>query len=494
MELPGLLAGLGRSSAPAVVEGRRTTTYADLLERAEATAATLRACGAGPGCVVPLQAAPSTDAVVTVVGILMTGAAFAPVDLRVPPTTVVRIARLCGSSFCLTTGGPTFEGVSSVPLEDLAWLDAERPRLAPTVPADTTYVVFTSGTSGTPKGVVVPQEAVDAYLNWSMREYDLDRGYGAPLMTSLGFDLTMTSLLGPLVGGRRIEVLDRLRWPVQVATAPEVFETASFVKLTPSQVSLLCDVLEQQDQVCAIPRLVVGGEALYGQAVARWRRVLPGVVVVNEYGPSEATVGCCRAVVPEDFEGHEVPIGTAAPGITLGVRPLGLRDGHDGVGVEDGRGSEDGELLIAGAQVAHGYLRAEDGSRTREPGILSPFPAGPSGRKYASGDRVRRLTGGTFVYLGRLGREVKVAGFRVNLAALESRLSAYPGVVSAAVQPGAEDELRAVVAVQRAGITTRALFDHLREVFPSYALPTEIELVRDVRTTERGKSTMQEVS
>lgn len=474
-----LVGELTSSTAAAVIEQGAVTTHAQLLSHAREVAIHLRRRGAGPGAIVPVQAAPSTTALVQIVAILMTGAAFAPIDLRMPPRTAARIARLCGAAFILGDASRTTDGVVWLSPGDVA-NDPGANRLIPTVPQDTVYVIFTSGTSGDPKGVVVPEPAVRAYLGWSMREYNCTRGWGAPLFTSLGFDLTVTSLLGPLLNGRRVQVLDPLRWPLQVATDPGILQGSSFVKMTPSQVNMLCELLEARGARCSMPVLVVGGEALYGQSIARWRRSLPDTLVVNEYGPSEATVGCCRYIVPAGFTSHEIPIGTAPPGVELSI---------EGQPPQAGDELEEGELVIAGVQVATGYLTASNSDDAADGrGQLRPFPSSAGKRSYRSGDRVRRDHDGTYTYVGRLGREAKVAGFRINLAALESCLNAFPGVVSAAVQADEVHGLHSAVVTRDGGTTQSDLLAHLRQTFPSYALPRSIRINTQINITERGKS------
>jgi non-ribosomal peptide synthetase component F len=476
-----LVGDLTSSTAAAVIEQGVVTTHAQLLSQAREVAVHLRRRGAEPGAIVPIQAAPSTTALVQIVAILMTGAAFAPIDLRMPSRTAARIARLCGADFILGAAGGTTDGVVWLSPGDVAD-DPGAHRLIPTVPRDTVYVIFTSGTGGEPKGVVVPEPAVAAYLGWSMREYGCTRGWGAPLFTSLGFDLTITSLLGPLLNGRRVEVLDPVRWPLHVANDPGILQGASFVKMTPSQVTMLCELLEARGARCSMPVLVVGGEALYGRSVARWRDSLPDTLVVNEYGPSEATVGCCRYTVPADCTSHEIPIGTAPPGVELSIEGPPARTGDE---------LEEGELVIAGVQVATGYLTASgaDDAAARR-GQLRPFPSSAGKRSYRSADRVRRDHDGTYTYVGRLGREAKVDGFRINLAALESCLNAFPGVVSAAVEADEVHGLRSAVVTRDGGTTQDDLLAHLRETFPSYAVPRSIRISTQINITERGKSSV----
>lgn len=464
-----LVAELRPCAATAVIEAGVPMSYEELLSAARSVADALRDRGAGPGAVVPIQAKPTGTAIVHIVGTLLTGAAYAPIDVRIPPLAAARMARLCGSPFILSDADRSLDGVNWLAPSALKRAD-DRARFTASVPEDTTYVIFTSGSTGAPKGVVVPDEAVRAYLDWSMREYEVVAGFGAPLMTSLGFDLTVTSLLGPLAFGRRIDIHDPARWPLHVATQPELIDGASFVKLTPSQVNLVCDLLEEQGSSCLVPRLIVGGEAMYGQSVARWRRSFPAAAIVNEYGPTEATVGCCRFTVPPDFRGNAVPIGTPPDAMALTIAA--------------GSDDSEGELIISGVQVAIGYLD-DDGSSGK--GFLERFPIQDSVRSYRSGDRVCRSIDGTFTYLGRIGREVKVNGFRVNLAAIESLLNACRGVMSAAVEQSADGGLRALVVVPDGDTTVDNLLAKLRETLPQYAVPPVIQIVPRAETTERGK-------
>lgn len=459
-----LVAEIRGGRGDAIEEVGTTTSYAALLDGASRLAAALRRLGAGPGSVVPIQGTACRTTVTQIVAVLSTGAAYAPLDSRTPDRAVAGFARVCGASIVLGERRHSAHGVHWLRTADVLADRAAMPAVSAVVPDDTAYVIATSGTSGAPKGVVVPESAVTAYLAWAMAEYDVDCGYGAPLFTSLGFDLTVTSLLGPLVCGRRLVVLDPIRWPLDVATSPGSFDDASFAKLTPSQLDILCQVMAELSVRSRVPTLVVGGEAMRGQSLTRWRTRFPEARIVNEYGPSEATVGCCRFTVPDDFTGDQVPIGTPPPGVTLHLRPI--------------PSEEHGELIIEGDQVATGYLVG--------PGELVPFASHGGRRRYASGDQASLGRDGLFTYHGRIGREVKVNGFRVNLSALESRLATYPGVVNAAVDQISEG-LTAHVVVTNTEVTPTVLRRHLLELFPVYALPAAITVSQGIRTTERGK-------
>ncbi|MDT8914976.1 AMP-binding protein [Amycolatopsis sp. PS_44_ISF1] len=469
-----LEAAIRSGRGDAVTEAGRRTSYADLLANAEGLAAALRGHGAGPGTVVPVQGVGTTETVTQIVAVVLTGAAYAPVDSRTPDRTVAAFARLCGASVVLGSRRDAAHGVRWIDSAAAVGEAGDTPWVSRTVPATTAYVIATSGTSGAPKGVVVPESAVLAYLGWAMAEYG--GGYGAPLFTSLGFDLTVTSLLGPLVSGRTVAVLDPVRWPLDVATDPRPFDEAGFVKLTPSQLDIVCRLMTETGTRSGAPVLVVGGEAMRGSALARWRDRFPAAAIVNEYGPSEAAVGCCRYTVPDGFAGDDVPIGTPPPGVGLELAPL-----PEGYAGPREPGGEHGELVITGAQVATGYLIADAAGR----GVLAPFAARAGQRRYPSGDHVSRRTGGLFTYHGRIGREVKVNGFRVNLAAVESRLADCPGVLAAAVAAG-PDGLTARVAANPE-VTARTVRRHLLEFLPVYAVPAKIAVGPEIAVTERGK-------
>ncbi|QKV74147.1 AMP-binding protein [Amycolatopsis sp. Hca4] len=470
-----LVAAIRAGRGDAVIEGGRRTSYPQLLDDAGALAASLRRHGAGPGTVVPVQGTGTTETITQIVAVLLTGAAYAPVDSRTPDRTVAAFARLCGASVVLGARRDTAHGLRWTDSAEIVADASREPWTRRTVPGSTAYVIATSGTSGAPKGVVLPEPAVLAYLGWAMAEYG--GGYGAPLFTSLGFDLTVTSLLGPLVSGRTVAVLDPVRWPLAVVTDPRPFDEAGFVKLTPSQLDIACRLMTETGTRSSVPVLVVGGEAMRGPALARWRDRFPAAAIVNEYGPSEAAVGCCRYTVPDGFTGADVPIGTPPPGVGLELAPLPADYAYP-----RDPGGEHGELVITGAQVAAGYLVPDALGR----GVLTPFAVRAGQRRYPSGDHVSRGPGGLFTYHGRIGREVKVNGFRVNLAAIESRLADCPGVLAATVAAG-PGGLTAHVAASGPAVTPRSVRRYLLEFFPVYAVPAEIAVGPEIAVTERGK-------
>src|SRR3979490_572557 len=167
-----------------------------------------------------------------------------------------------------------------------------RPLPSPSTPQIPTYVIYTSGSTGTPKGVVVAHQGLHNYTTWAIQTYPLDSGSGAPLLTPLAFDATVTSLFLPILSGKAVLLLDEDQ-QLQILSAPHPgFSNFSLLKLTPTQL----DVLNQsapsdslKDIACC---LVIGGEMLNESTTAPWSDYAPRVRLVNEYGPTETTVGC----------------------------------------------------------------------------------------------------------------------------------------------------------------------------------------------------------
>src|SRR6266566_3707038 len=318
-------------------------------------------------------------------------------------------------------------------------------------PGQLAYVIYTSGSAGMPKGVQVPHGAVVNYVAFAAAAYP-GAGAGSVLHSPMSSDLTVTALLTPLVLGGRVRVagLDDAR----------LAGGAGLVKVTPSHLPLLDEL--RGPGGCA--DLVVGGEQLTGELVAGWRERHPGAAVTNEYGPTEATVGCVshRAGRAEVLDR------------CLGPVPAGVA----------------GELFLGGAQLARGYGYRP--ALTAERFVADPF-GGDGSRLYRTGDRARWRPGGVLEYLGRADEQVKVRGFRVEPGEVEAVLAAHPAITVAAVATTGEQEqarLAAwlVPADPAAGIPpadeVRAF---LGERLPEFMIPAVFTELAALPLTRNGK-------
>ncbi|MCA1566174.1 MAG: AMP-binding protein, partial [Acidobacteria bacterium] len=249
------------------------------------------------------------------------------------------------------------------------------PESAEAGPQNLAYVIYTSGSTGTPKGVMITHRGVVNYLDWCRHAYGLEAGGGSVVHSPIGFDLTVTSLYGPLVSGGCVHLLEEEAGVEGLAAALVGSEEEyAVVKLTPAHLEALKELIGGAERVRA-RRLVIGGEALYGREVKWWQERAPGLRLINEYGPTETVVGCSVYEVRggEEMEGG-VPIGRGVGNTRLYVVDAGMQ--VVAVGVE-------GELYVGGAGVGRGYLR--DAARTAESYVPDPFSGEGGERLYRTG-------------------------------------------------------------------------------------------------------------
>ncbi|WET76917.1 amino acid adenylation domain-containing protein [Amycolatopsis sp. QT-25] len=431
--------------APAVDFGGVRLTYTELNARANRVAHRLRELGAGPGTVVGVCVPNSADLLSGVLGVLKSGAAYVPLDPANPAPRLTLILADAGVPFALVTGQSAVD-TKTLALDDPAeWSAAATEDPEPAAgPGDVAYVIYTSGSTGRPKGVEVEHRALDTYLAWAREAYPGLAGR-ALLHTSASFDLTVTTLLGTLTAGGA--VVDGGR--------------PTFVKATPTHLAVLAEELFPTGE------LVLGGEALTAEAVQPWRERHPGTLVVNEYGPTEATVGCVvhRIEPGDELPSGAVPIGRPVPGTRVYVLDERRQPVPPGV---------PGELYVAGSQLARGYLGSPD--RTAE-----SFTEGPFGRMYATGDLARWRRDGTLDYLGRVDEQVKLRGYRIEPGEVEAALRELPEVRDAAVAVRGETLVGYVVG------SAEGAAEALRKTLPDYLVPTRFVTLDALPMATSGK-------
>ncbi|MFJ9847915.1 amino acid adenylation domain-containing protein [Streptomyces sp. NPDC101150] len=478
--------------APAVVSDGAALTYAELDERANRLARHLVGLGIGPEDVVAVSMPRSAGLLVALYAVLKAGAAYLPVDPGYPAERIAALLADARPACVITQRAAGLlvrldEGTHHLVLDAPATRTAlaaqpgggltDADRRAPLRPGNAAYVIYTSGSTGRPKGVVVPHAGLANYLRWCEGSYPGIRG-GAILHSSVSFDLTVTTLFAPLIAGGTVYVsdledLDPRLWSEAGRPVP------TFLKATPSHVGLLeslpAEVLAEGD-------LVVGGEQLLGESLTAWRSAHPGATVVNEYGPTEATVGCVvHSLTPQDPDpAGAVPIGNPSWNMRAHVLDALLRPVPVGV---------PGELYVAGAQLARGYLGRPELTAER-------FVADPSGepgaRMYRTGDLVRWTADGGLEYQGRTDDQVKIRAHRIELGEVEAALAAAPGVgqvcVVAAPGPGG---LRLVgYAAPRPGgpaPDAAALKEFAARSLPEYMVPAALVVLPELPLTINGK-------
>ncbi|GAA3495608.1 hypothetical protein GCM10019016_027080 [Streptomyces prasinosporus] len=465
--VPGLVAEwvAERPDAPAVESGGEVLSFAELDVRANRLAHRLRADGVGRESSVAVLLDRSVDLVVALLAVWRAGAGYVPMDPVLPAGRIAGMVADAGVAVAVTSGAYADRfGVPVVRVDDPAL--AEFPSSAPGVDVDldgVAYTVFTSGSTGRPKGVQVSHRSLVNHVDWAVRELAAAGSGGAPVFSSVAFDLVVPNVWAPLAAGQRTWLFDGELTDLGAAlTAAGPF---SFVKLTPGHLEVLSGQLTDDEIAGLAGRVVVAGEALPGALVERWRRVLGNGRVLNEYGPTEATVGTCVFPLVEPVEGV-VPIGRPLPNMTMRILDGRLRPVPVGAV---------GELFVGGTGVARGY--AGDPVRTAEKFL--PDLYGPAGsRMYRTGDLARWRSDGAVEFLGRIDDQVKVRGYRIELGEVRAALVARPGVTDAAVVVSQDQRLIAYVVGE---------VPDLAEVLPEYMVPSVFVPVDAIPLTANGK-------
>ncbi|MDX5569996.1 amino acid adenylation domain-containing protein, partial [Streptomyces sp. ID05-04B] len=427
--VPELFAAhVGRTpDAVAVVADGEEVSFAELDARANRLAHYLVGQGVGAESLVGVCLPRGVDAVVAILAVWKAGAAFLPLDPAYPVERISFMLADSGAVLTLTdeevldelpAGRARLVAVDSTPTTmQLAAL----PTSAPGVPVSAdgmAYVIYTSGSTGRPKGVAVTHGGLLNYACFAAGSYG--PAGGAPLHSSLAFDLTVTSVVVPLISGAPV-VVSGDGGAEGLAELVRDCGPFGLVKTVPAHLPLLEEMVTEEQLKRAATTWVVGGEALAGSVVRGLLERAPGSVVVNEYGPTEATVGCAVFEVRAGDEvGAVVPIGRPVANVRLFVLDGALRPVAVGVA---------GELYIAGAQLARGYVGRP--GLTAERFVASPFEAGV--RMYRSGDVARWRGDGQLEFLGRADEQVKVRGFRIEPGEVEAVVAGHPQVARAAV-------------------------------------------------------------
>ncbi|MFF9352784.1 amino acid adenylation domain-containing protein, partial [Streptomyces sp. NPDC014734] len=474
--------------AVAVECGDDVLSYAELDVRAEWLARALVTRGAGPERAVAVALPRSAEFVVAMVAVWKAGAVFLPVDEDYPARRVALMCHDMRPVCAVTTAGTTASlpsGLARVLVDERTADTADTADVADLGdtggfgrrPQNAAYVVYTSGSTGRPKGVVVEHRSLTAYLGWARAAHPDASGVVA-WQSPVTFDMTVASVLLPLVSGGRARVTDLLRTPQ--ASDPALRRQApTFMKATPSHVPLL---LNLPDEFSPTAELVLGGEALAGSDVTDWRRHHPQAHVVNAYGPTETTVNVTehRVGPGEALPPSGVPIGRPRGGTRVFVLDGGMRPVPVGVV---------GELYVAGAQLARGY--AARAAVTAERFVACPFTTDGE-RMYRTGDLVRWRTDGTLAYVGRADAQIQLRGFRIEPGEIEAALTQDPDIDRATVllredQPGDKRLVAYVVPAPGMAPSPDAVLKALTGRLPGHMVPAAVVVLADLPLTAHGK-------
>ncbi len=471
----------------AVIFENEQLTYADLNARANRLAHELSRVGAAPEVVVGIYLKRSADMLVAVLGIAKAGATYLPLDRSYPRERLAFMLKDAGVRIVVTQQQFASElpdhDAEVICLDDDERLSAqkfENPAVH-VMPDNLVYVLYTSGSTGRPKGVMVPHRGLTNYLDWCLTAYVSANGRGSLVHSPLGFDLTITSLLMPLLIGETATVLPEEDGVLALANALRHGDDFSLLKLTPAHLEVLNQELSGEELSRKVHTLIVGGEALRGKLLYPWLAPADGPRVFNEYGPTETVVGCCTEEVL--YGASEGPVSIGRPIINTQIYILDQRLRPLPVGIT-------GELYVGGFGLARGYLGSPD--LTAERFIPNQFSDVPGARLYSTGDLARFQPDGKIEFLGRNDEQVKIDGYRVELGEVEAVLCEHEGVREAVVVLSNDEfggkSLAAYVTLHPASaVTSGVLKEYIATKLPAYAVPSAFIMLDRLPLTANGK-------
>ncbi|GAA3892966.1 hypothetical protein GCM10023084_52240 [Streptomyces lacrimifluminis] len=470
--------------------GERTVRYGQLDTAANRLAQHLRTNCVGAESRVAVLLDRGPDLVTALLAVWKASGTYVPIDPSYPAERIAAMCEAAGVHTAVTSSSYeqrfTAPGVRVVRVDTDADEIAARPGAAPARTRDLdrlAYTVFTSGSTGVPKGVEITHRGLANHVAWAARELAGHDYGGAALLSSVAFDLVVPNLWAPLVTGQRLFLLPQDTDMSELGKRLAEAAPFSFLKLTPGHLDILAHQLSPAQASALTPLTVVAGEPFTRAALERWRELAPEMLLINEYGPTEASVGTSVYPVPPDeaLPAPEVlPIGRPLPGMTMYVLDPGLRPVPVGVA---------GELYVGGTGVARGYAGRPD--LTADRFVPDPYGDRPGARLYRTGDLVRRLPDGNVAFLGRLDDQVKIRGHRVEPGEIRAVVEQHPAVREAVVavhRPAAGEPALACYAVPaEPGAPLPDLAAHCAGRLPEYMIPATFTALDALPVNANGK-------
>ncbi|MFT0174411.1 amino acid adenylation domain-containing protein [Paraburkholderia mimosarum] len=471
----------------ALARGKTRLTYGELAARSDAVARFLVDRGASCGALIPIEATRSIDYIVAIIGVLKANAVYVPIDYKHPEERKKLILEQSGASVLLSTssehdeyGSDAFDRWTRVTVGSLsAKAPVTRPCLpARSSPAEPIYVIFTSGTTGVPKGVVVEHHAVARLIQWHNDLFDVTSDTRHTLMAGLGFDVCQWEIWSALCAGATLHVLDD-ETRVDIRLLADFYCQNAITHAFVPTVMVPNAINATRNRDTCLRYLFTAGEKLKPVDTE-------GVLysLIDYYGPTEATIFATFHHVPGSASGKPASIGRPVTDTEILILDEQFHELRPG---------QVGELFVAGSCVARGYLNNEALTRER----FVAHPSRPGARMYRTGDLARWLPDGTVQYIGRRDEQVKIRGNRVELGEIESFLATQRGVdkVAVVLTGGDADRVREVVAyLVTNGLAgsfaqvVQSIRDNVCTHLPDYMRPGRYIELLDMPLTVNGKT------
>ncbi|MBA4260196.1 MAG: hypothetical protein C0446_13610 [Chitinophaga sp.] len=478
----------------AIYENNHKISYKHLWEKSEKIALFISTLNLSSQTPIGIYLPRSHNMLALILGILKSDCVYVPIDLRYPSLKIEMIIKEAKLTHIMTTENQIAELTSQFGKERLHLYDAEQLLACNTQLAiqsatikkqennSLAYIMFTSGTTGTPKGVMVSQKNVINYCHWFSQTNDFTEHSIIDFSSSLAFDLSIPCTLAPLLAGGALAICDE-----QQKINPQLYlqhlqrYAITHTELTPGYLELLLHYPEDIKQLRDLRYVLLGADMVHTEEVRQWLSLCPESTIVNEYGPTEATVSVTsyRVTKLQDLTEASVPIGRPAFNSScylldkyFNLCPIGMR----------------GELYVGGHQVAAGYFGKP---HLTDQKFIQIKLNGRNDRLYRTGDLACWLPKGYLQFFGRNDHQVKIQGYRVELPAIESILMKHDAILQAVVvireEKHKEKYLRAYLVSDDKNMTTHQLKNFLSLYFPAYMHPKEFCLVPSIPLKENEK-------
>lgn len=424
----------------------------------------------------------SINLVASILAILKLGACYIPIDVTYPIDRIEYIVHNSSSKHILTDSenieklGILRSLSLNINFKNFSNNEAVQnidEGILPS-PKDLAYIIYTSGSTGNPKGVKIAHESLYNYISWAKSVYVKNEVTNFPLYSSISFDLTVTSIYTPLISGNAIYIYNNSN-PQLLLQDILSDNKVQIIKLTPAHLSLLLECIPNPN----VKKLIVGGDILSIEICKQISSLFANNIhIYNEYGPTEATVGCMIYEYSNADKNNyaSVPIGIPAANTKLYV----LNDDLNLVPF-----GHIGQLYIGGKCLAKGYVKLRNMNAERF--IQSPFNSNE--KIYKTGDLVKLHKNGIMEYIGRSDFQIKINGYRIEIGEIQSKILNYPGIKDCFINVIEKDNTKLLCAyyVCKKPINLKYLKDHLSRSLPSYMIPKHFILLDELPLTNNGK-------
>ncbi len=462
----------------ALTDNSKNITYGELNKYANNLAKQLKTEGVTANSIIGIAMDISFEMIISILAILKAGGCYVPIDKTTPDARINYIVRDSGMEKLIVDKSfddGKISGCEVIKIDLNSFNDGISKNLTNiNKSTDIVYIIYTSGTTGVPKGVLIKHKNVINYIYWAKSYYLQNGRQNFPLYSPLSFDLTVTSIFIPLFTGNQINIYNSKEKSLILYSIIEK-DSDQIIKLTPSHFKMLSEYTDKNNSV---ESLIFGGENLEKDLAYNCGDLFKKTInVYNEYGPTEATVGCMiyKVNITHDTPYSSIPIGKPINNTQIYILDKYLQPLPKGVA---------GELYIGGDSLALGYLNNPE--LTFKSFVNSPFD---SEKLYKTGDTAKFVSNDEILFVGRSDQQVKIRGYRIEISEIEYYLKQIDDIKNVVVVPKLEEGEFVLYAYFTSDneISASEIREYLSLHIPQYMIPTVLLKVDEIPLTSRGK-------